>query len=303
MNTMGKNYFDKIKSAIHLLRPAQWLKNLFVFLPVFMDGRLSDPLSLDLAIFAFISFCLTSSAIYCINDAVDASYDRLNPDKCHRPVASGRISKSEAYDVATLLIVIVVCTTLTSGSENLRMLLYVLSGYFVLNLGYTLYLKSLPVVDVVIIACCFLLRVKAGGVACEIPVTMWTMVLVFLLTLMLATGKRRYEAWMSESKGIKGRRNIGYYNVGFLNVMLGVLGIMNLLVYLCWTLSDLAEQHFGTKLLFLTSVFVGVGIGRYLWLIIKRNVGGNPTRILMHDHIIQLAVILWIITFFIVIYL
>lgn len=180
------------------MRPTQWIKNTFVLVPMFLNGQLTDLKAVVFSAVAFVLFCLTSSSIYCINDAVDAPYDAVNPDKCHRPVASGEISRRMAISIAAVLLALVVALTMSSGYANIRELLIVLLSYFILNLLYTLWLKTLPVADILIIAICFLLRIVAGGVACGIHITKWTMLLVFLLTLMLAMGKRHHEAWLCE---------------------------------------------------------------------------------------------------------
>lgn len=284
------------------MRPTQWIKNSFVFLPMFLNGELTDLRIVGFAVVAFILFCLTSSSIYCINDAIDAPYDAVTPDKCHRPVASGEISRKVAFETAAVLIILVIVLTLISGYANLRGLLTVLSIYFILNLIYSTWLKSWPVADVIVIAICFLLRIVAGGVACEIHITKWTLLLVFLLTLMLATGKRHHEAWLSEEKGIASRSNIGLYRVRYLNIALFILGFVTLCVYIGWTFTGYAFHRFGTHHLYLSAIFVTLGIGRYLWIIIAKNGGGNPTKLLLTDHYIQAAVGMWILFFFIILY-
>lgn len=284
------------------MRPTQWIKNTFVLVPMFLNGQLTDLKAVVFSAVAFVLFCLTSSSIYCINDAVDAPYDAVNPDKCHRPVASGEISRRMAISIAAVLLALVVALTMSSGYANIRELLIVLLSYFILNLLYTLWLKTLPVADMLIIAICFLLRIVAGGVACGIHITKWTMLLVFLLTLMLAMGKRHHEAWLCEEKGIKSRSNIGRYNVHFLNIALIVSGTVTLCVYIGWTFTSYALNRFGTHDLFISSIPVAIGIWRYLWIIIKKNGGGNPTKLLLSDRYLQATVVLWIIYFFIILY-
>lgn len=292
---------NKTVQIIKLLRPSQWVKNSFVFLPIFLNGQLKDFTVLWYAVTAFILFCLTSSAIYCINDSVDVSYDAVNPDKKNRPVASGAISIIEAVSISMVLLLAAVGFAFLSGNPHILKVLEVLALYFFLNLSYTLWLKKLPLLDVVVVSVCFLLRVFAGGVACGIPLTTWTLVLVFFLTLMLAMGKRRHEAWLYEKYGIVSRGVIRHYNLKFLSILLVVLGISSFGLYLGWSFSDYAVQKFGNYL-YPTSFFVAQGIGRYLWIILKDNGGGNPTRLILHDRIIQLAVICWSLCFGYIIY-
>lgn len=290
-------------SIIRLLRPIQWIKNLFVFLPMFLNGQINDRDTVIYAGFAFVLFCLISSAVYCINDAVDAPFDALNPDKCNRPVASGAISRSQAVGISCILIGLAACAALGSGLPDFRNLSVVLLIYFVLNITYSLWLKSWPVIDVIIIAVCFLLRIVAGGVACNIHLTLWTLTLVFLLTLMLATGKRRHEAWLCEEKGIESRSNISRYSVRFLNIMLLVLGIASFIIYLIWTFSDYAIYRFHTHILYASSLFVAIGISRYLWILLRKNGGGNPTQLFLQDKCIFGAVICWIAFFYYFLYM
>lgn len=270
---------------------------------MFLNGQLTDINIIGNTLLAFILFCLTSSAIYCINDAVDAPYDAANPDKCHRPVAAGEVSRFVACAIAAGLVATVGLTVLLYPDAPVRHLAVPLGTYFILNLGYSFYLKRLPVIDVIVIALCFLLRILAGGIAGGIPLTQWTLILVFLLTLMLATGKRRYEAWQSAKTGVESRSNIRSYNLRFLNIMLILLSFGVIGCYVLWTLSDTAQTHFGTHLLFITSIFVALGTGRYLYLILKDNSGGNPTRILLHDRFIMTCVAGWLITFAYILYL
>ncbi|MDE6741112.1 MAG: UbiA family prenyltransferase [Muribaculaceae bacterium] len=293
---------NKFPHILRLLRPEQWIKNSFVFLPLFLNGDLADVPRLLMTTVAFFLFCLTSSAVYCINDAVDAPYDAVNPDKCRRPVASGALSRREAVGVACGLLVIVVCAAAFSGFPTLRSLLLPLGVYFVLNLAYSLGLKRVPVLDVVIISGCFLLRVWTGGIAAGIRLTIWTLVLVFLLTLMLAVGKRRHEAWLCENEGVVSRSNIRSYDVQILNWMLVVIGIAALVVYFIWTKSAYVRDRFSTDLVPFTTILVSIGILRYLWLLIRKDSGGNPTELLLQDNVIRLTVLIWIGSFAFFIY-
>lgn len=248
------------------------------------------------ALIAFIAFCLTSSSIYCINDSIDAPYDAVNPDKRHRPVASGAVSRGEAIGIAFVLLLLMVALLLGVGTYGKLELLLVLLLYYVLNLAYSLWLKRIPLLDILSISIFFLLRVCAGGIACGIPLTEWTMVLVFLLTLMLAAGKRRHEVWLCETYGIVSRKVVARYKLKFLNIFLICIGLTSMGAYVVWACSEYAVERYSSRLVF-TSLFVAVGISRYLSITLRDNDGGNPIRLLFKDRMIQLAVVCWLACF------
>lgn len=284
----------KLINIVKLLRPAQWIKNLFLFLPIFLHGSITELKPLWHCAIAFVMFCLTASAVYCINDSIDAPYDAQHPEKRTRPVASGKIGRTEALVIALILLGAVVAGTLASGVESLRLTIVPLATYFVLNLCYSFFLKRIPVVDVLVISGCFLIRLWAGSVASDIPLTEWTIVLVLLLTLLLATGKRRHEAAIYEAKGVASRSNIRHYNLKFLNRMLTAIGIIIIVVYLLWTFTPYVKSRFATDYVPATTVFVAVGVIRYLYLLLRKQSGGNPTSIILHDRYLQAAIICWV---------
>ncbi len=287
---------------LKLLRPAQWVKNVFVLLPVFIGGEIGDWAALGAALITFGLFCLTSSAVYCINDVVDAPYDAMHPVKCNRPIASGKIKPSEGIMIAvSLLLVVGLCIVLIPIS-TIRSVWLPLGIYFITNLGYSLYLKRLPVIDVILIACFFLLRIWAGAIAGQIELTIWTLLLVFLLTLLLAVGKRRHEAWLCEKQGIMSRSNIKSYNVRFLNRMLVVICVASVVVYFIWTESSYVVSRYHNRFIPLTTLLVVAGLWRYLWLLFRKEEGGNPTDLVLKDRVLQLIIISWIICFGFILY-
>ncbi|MDE6559629.1 MAG: UbiA family prenyltransferase [Muribaculaceae bacterium] len=291
-----------IKDIIRLMRPAQWVKNIFVLLPLFLSGRVCYPDASVNAIIACLLFSLTSSAIYCINDAVDAPYDALNPHKCNRPVASGAISPRSAFGISFLLLAAVTVVLFISDSVNIRSLWIPLSCYLILNLGYSFFLKRIIVIDVLLIASFFILRIWAGAIAAGVYLTCWTIFLVALLALMLAVGKRRYELRLALKKNIVSRANLRHYSLKFLDWFAIIVGITSVIVYILWSVSPYSQEHYHNDTLIYTSLFVILGIFRYLWLLIKDNKGGSPTAILLHDRIIQAIILLWTLTVGYIIY-
>lgn len=282
---------------VRLMRPGQWVKNVFVLLPAFLNGDILNTTILWHTVVAFILFSLTSSAVYAINDSVDAPFDASNPEKCHRPVASGLISRKDALWFAALVLVAVGLLLMLIPARPIRQLWLPLTVYLAVNLCYSFGLKKIPVVDILAVAGCFLIRVWAGGVAGPVRLTLWTLVLVLMLTLFMATGKRRHEAWLCATMGVEGRSNIRYYSLKMLDWAMIGLGAGAVGLYLIWCLSDSAYFHFHAPYLWITTLFALMGIARYLYITLRLNRGGSPTKMLLHDRVIMLAVILWIATF------
>lgn len=181
---------NKYLHIIRLFRPAQWLKNGFVLLPLFFGGKVLDWECWRIAIPAFFAFCLMASAVYCLNDVRDVEADRIHPQKCRRPVASGAVSVATATGVMILLIAVsLAIALLLCGDAGIKVAL-VIAGYFVLNVAYCLKLKYYAIVDVFVVAFGFVLRLLCGGVAADIPLSPWIVLMTFLLALFLAFAKR-----------------------------------------------------------------------------------------------------------------
>lgn len=194
-----------MKSAILLIRPQQWVKNFFVFLPLFFDRHLLDAGYLVPAIVVFFAFSFVASSIYCFNDVWDAELDRLHPKKCKRPVASGKISPTVAYTIMGVLLVFAfvgVATFFRADRQAMTGVAAVLASYFVLNILYCVKLKQIALIDVFIISVGFVLRVVVGGIAAGIYISHWIILMTFLLALFLAFAKRRDDVVMYEKNGI-----------------------------------------------------------------------------------------------------
>lgn len=174
-----------MKDIIHLIRPKDWAKNLFLFVPLFFAGRLFEMETIKELFYGFLCFCAIASAVYIINDYRDIEFDKLHPEKSSRPLASGKISKPKAVILAILLII-----AGFTGAWFIRdKFMFVLALYFLLNLAYSFGLKNLPIVDIVIIAIGFVLRIKAGAVIAKVGLTEWLTIMVFLLALFMALAK------------------------------------------------------------------------------------------------------------------
>lgn len=303
-----------MKNIIRLLRPEQWLKNVFVFVPVFFDGHITEWSYVAPSLVTFAAFCMAASGVYCFNDTIDAESDRLHPKKCHRPVASGAVTVTAAYVQTALCLLLSTATVLcygwraesgTCGAEGYgvtAVLLSILGLYVAMNAVYCLWLKQKPIVDVFIIAVGFVLRIVIGGVATGVELTHWVVLMSFLLALFLAFAKRRDDVVMFESKGTIARRNVVRYNVDFMNQTITVLASITMVCYIMYTVSPEVIERFNSRYVYVTSVFVLAGIIRYLQVTIVDVKSGSPTRVLVHDHFIQACIVGWTLAFCVIIY-
>ncbi len=286
-----------------LLRVEQWVKNLFVFLPLFFSGNfLNTELFLKSCV-AFVVFSLASSTIYIINDYADAESDRQHPDKKNRPIASGAISKKTALGIATLLIGLIISIILfiTAGlQQNIGKLAIVILAYLGMNLAYTFRLKHVAIIDVCLISIGFVLRVMAGGYSTEIPISQWAILLTFVLALVLALGKRRGELINAQISG-KTRRSLDGYNVQFADIALSISVTLAIISYLMFTVQPEVQNRFGNKI-FYTFIFVVFAFLRYLQQTLVHNRTESPTKIIYKDRYIQATLILWVVSYFLLIY-
>ena len=288
------------KAIITLLRPHQWLKNVFIFLPLFFDRRLMDLDYMKPAFIAFFAYCLAASGIYCFNDIYDVEADRIHPKKCSRPVANGAISIPIAYSIMAICFILSI-SILSIGEGSLFELL-ILLFYIIINIAYCIKLKHIAIVDVFIISLGFVLRVLMGGFSTGIYLSHWIILMTFLLALFLAFAKRRDDVVIFEESGVKTRKNINRYNVEFMNQTIGIVAGITMICYIMYTVSPEVMDRFGSKNLYLTSFFVLAGMIRYLQVTIVDLRSGSPTNILIHDRFIQVCILGWVAMFFVIIY-
>ena len=285
-------------SYLKLLRPKDWAKNLFLFIPVFFSGELFIWEIYPKLIIGFIAFCCIASSIYIINDYRDIEDDKKHPVKSKRPLASGAVSKNAALVICVLLMLIGFIIAYFLRAK----FLFVLSIYFVLNLAYSLGLKNIAILDIVILAIGFVLRIKAGAVIAHIGVSEWLNIMVFLLALFMAIGKRRDDVLLKLSSGTDMRKSIKGYNLEFLNVVLALVCAVIVVAYFMYTMSPEVLRRLGTYRLYYTCLFVLAGIMRYLQIIFVQAASGSPTKILYKDRFIQATLLLWTASFYFIIY-
>lgn len=292
-----------MKNYLKLLRVEQWVKNLFVFIPLFFSGNIMNTDLVCLSVFAFIIFSFTASSIYIINDYSDVESDRKHPEKCKRPIASGAISKNTALGVfAGLLITIVglIIGVNSLASVHLEKFAVIIAAYFVMNVAYTFKLKHIAIVDISIIALGFVLRVLAGGYATGIPISQWAILLTFVLALVLAVGKRRGELINAQISG-KTRKALDGYNVQFADITLSISVTLAIICYLMFTLSPEVQERFHSRV-FYTVFFVVFAFLRYLQQTLVYNKTESPTKIVYKDRYIQITLVLWLVVFLLQIY-
>ncbi|WP_295123649.1 decaprenyl-phosphate phosphoribosyltransferase [uncultured Chitinophaga sp.] len=284
---------------LKLLRPSHWAKNLFLFIPLFFAGELTNVDKIIELVKGFIAFSLIASSIYIINDYRDIENDRKHPKKSKRPLASGAVSKGAGLAIFFACVV----AGMAMGYFVKEKFLFVLAIYFVLNIGYSFGLKNISILDIIIVSIGFVLRVKAGGVASNIPVSEWLMIMVFLLALFLAIAKRRDDVLLKLESGTDMRKASKGYNMDFLNVSLGLVSAIIIVAYLMYTMSPETISRFGTYRLYYTCIFVIAGLMRYLQITYVENNTGSPTKILYKDRFVQLTILLWVLSFYVIIYL
>jgi decaprenyl-phosphate phosphoribosyltransferase len=291
----------KLLSIIQLLRPEQWLKNLFIFLPVFFSGNLLNFRILLNTVYVTVIYCLVCSIVYCINDLADIEADRLHPKKKNRPLANESVKIYECFIVMAIILVTVVCLIYALNIPVAA--ISVLCFYFVMNLAYSFYLKQVSILDVCMIAVGFVLRILIGGYANGIYISGWIVIMTFVLALLMAIAKRREDLLIFQQTGNKPRQNIHQYSLDFINTSLSIVGTIIIVAYIQYTVSLETINRYNFESLYFTSMFVLLGTLRYLQLTLVENKSGDPTKVLTSDPFIQLTLVAWALSFFYIIYI
>ena len=295
--------FASMIEYIRLLRPLQWLKNIFVFAPIFFSNNLLKPDFFWPTFVVFASFCLISSSIYCFNDLRDVEADRLHPKKCRRPIASGKVSVGSGYAMMVLCLIGALVLLPFAKSPNTPYLYIIVVGYWLMNIAYCIRLKQYAILDVSIIAIGFVMRVLVGGVTTDIWISHWLVMMTFLVTLFLAFTKRNDDYRIFEQTGTKPRVSITGYNKTFINEATAIIASVTLVCYIMYTMSPEVIERMGTRYVYLTSGWVLAGLLRYLQNMIVYGLSGSPTKSLVKDHFVQFCILGWIASYFVIIYL
>ncbi|HEV2493867.1 MAG TPA: decaprenyl-phosphate phosphoribosyltransferase [Terriglobia bacterium] len=292
-------YTTTLWDFVESLRPAQWVKNGFVFAALIFSRNLSDWHAVTLVVAAVLVFCAASSAAYLLNDVLDAAEDRKHPLKRLRPVAAGRVTPRAAVWASLVLVV----TALFTAWELDRRFFIVIACYVVLNGLYSSVLKHVALVDVFVVAAGFVLRVLGGGAVIRVQLSAWLIVCTTLLALFLALSKRRHEMVLLGEGAAEHRPNLVDYSPYFLDQLIAIVTASTVMSYALYTLSPDVHTKFPGKHLELTVPFVLFGIFRYLYLVHQREGGGNPTRLLLTDRVLLAVVLMWAASVILIIYL
>ncbi len=290
-----------MKNLIRLIRPHQWVKNLVVLLPVFFGGALLHIESVYAGLVTALCYSFAASSIYCLNDIVDVEDDRQHPVKCHRPMASGAISITQGYTLMFLMFVLSMLSTFLLRQSQLETASVILF-YWLLNIAYCLKLKQYAIIDVCVVSFGFVLRILAGGYATSIHLSKWIVLMTFLLMLFLSFAKRRDDVVRMNETGHAPRQNTIRYNLTFINQAITITSSVTLVCYIMYTVSPETIQNFHTDYLYLTSVFVLVGLLRYIQIAVVDKRSGDPTKVMLHDRFMQFVVLAFGLAFLFIIY-
>jgi 4-hydroxybenzoate polyprenyltransferase len=280
----------KLSELLRLMRPYQWMKNAFVFTGLLFGHAWHDPDLVTQVAFAFIAFCLVSSAIYTINDIVDLEQDKQHPRKCKRPLPSGQVSIPAAFMLAALLgllgLVLAYAASLT--------VLIILVGYALMNIAYSLRLKHVVILDVFIIATGFMLRILAGTLGVGIPPSQWLLLCGLMVTLFLGFTKRRAEIIALTDDKTAHRKVLEHYSPVLLDKMIGITAAGLIMSYSLYTMNPDTIRIHNTANLIYTVPFVMYGVFRYIYLLHHQSRGGDPSHDLVRDPHLFIVVGAWL---------
>jgi decaprenyl-phosphate phosphoribosyltransferase len=284
-------------SIIKIARPTQYIKNFFIFLPIFFDLRINNIDLIFNCLIAFVAFSATASGIYVLNDYCDIKDDKKHPKKKFRPIASGKINKLNAKFISIIFIVIGF-TLMFTLSLNALITLF---AYTMLNIFYSLYLKHFAIIDIIIIALGFVIRVLIGSIVTGIELSMWIIIMTFLLALFLALAKRRSDVLIFTSTGKIMRKVVKGYTLQFLDISLAMISSIVIVAYIVFITQGVNQNGY-SKHLYLTTFFVIIGFLRYFQAIFVFNKSDAPEMIVLKDYFFQLILISWVVTYYFIIY-
>lgn len=280
------------------MRPRQWTKNIFVLAALVFDRQLTNISALTRSIAGMFLFCLLSSAVYFLNDIMDVESDRAHPEKRTRPIPSGILSIPIAWGmvVVLLLFTLPLAFYLSMGFGIISVV------YFLLNVAYSLWLKHIPLIDVIVVASCYVIRVAAGVSLITVErFSPWLYIVTTLFALYIGFGKRRSELALLSTEARTHRRVLDGYTIPFLDQLITIVSGTTVIAYSLYTFTapNVPENHS----MMLTIPFVLYGIFRYLYLISIKNMGGAPEELALKDRPLQITVLLFGISVFVIFYL
>jgi 4-hydroxybenzoate polyprenyltransferase len=289
--------FARLGAALALMRPKQWIKNGFVLVPAFFSGHVDLSLAAS-SLAAGLSFCLLSSAIYVFNDLCDLEDDKGHARKRLRPLPSGQIGVPSAVALAVSLLVTSIVAAMIA---DLPSRFFVMAALFAaVNLAYSLGMKHIPILELLMLSSGYVIRLIAGSAIVGESLSSWIVVCTGLVSMMLAVGKRRGDVAnaLDESGG---RRVLAHYTLSYLDQLSTLLAASTLVTYLLFCISDYAAERFGADVT-ITAVFVLFGICRFLQIATVESGGDSPTDMIVGDGPLRIAISMWLLTFFLIIY-
>jgi len=283
----------KFKGFIHLLRPKQWIKNLFLFAALLFSRNMDKPQYVMTVLYAFLCFCMISSTVYIFNDIRDVEKDRQHPRKRMRPIAAGIIDRREAQILMIIMLpVSVILSFMLDYSFGVIVMTYLLN-----NVVYTLHVKNIVILDVMSIALGFILRVSGGAVVIGVTISPWLLLCTFLLSLFLGFSKRRNELLILQADAHSHRSILEHYSLDFIDNMLSIVTASTLISYSLYTFYASEGKHS-----MVTILFVLYGIFRYQYIVYNKKMGGSPEEIILTDIPLIVDIMLWILVSIIILY-
>lgn len=284
---------EYLVNLLHFIRIKHWIKNGFVFLPLFFAGKIYSHFDINL-IFLFFTFSIAASSIYVFNDIFDLETDKNHKENQLRPLAKGYFSLKFAWSLFTILSLLFL-----SSYFLIKESFFFVLAYFCLNICYSLFLKKISIIDVSCISLGFVIRVLAGGFEANVLVSHWMIIIVFLLTISIAFSKRRHDFAQSSSTETLVKNG---YSIQFLDIAKSISFSLTLISYILYSISSEVIERIGSDKLYITSFFVFLGIIRYIQITVIDKNSGSPINVLWRDRFLQITLLLWCITFLIIIY-
>ncbi len=283
---------------IELVRLNNWVKNLFIFIPLFFSSELFNSEKFTNTLIVFLGFCFVASFVYIINDVLDLEFDKNHSEKKKRPIVSKQISIKRALIIAAILLLTGVFII---GKLNMNVL-YLSLFYVILNIMYSFKLKHFPIIDFFIISVGFVIRILMGGEIGEIILSKWIILMVFLLSLFIAVSKRRDDVFQYEEKDQLNRLVVEKYSLVFMDKIITIISSVLIVSYLLFVTSEEVMLRYKSDNLIFTFIFVLLGIFRYNQLTYVYRNTGSPLKIFFKDRFLQTVIFLWIFIFFYILY-
>ena len=290
----------KLRSYLRLMRVHQWIKNAFVLAPLFFSMRMFERESVIRSAIAFSVFCACASAIYVLNDILDRKADQAHPKKSQRTLAAGHVSTRAAW--LLLAVLAAIALGLMRVAELGGEFNAVLAAYVAVSVSYSFGLKQIPLVEMFMVASGYVFRVLAGCFAIPVPASEWILAATGSVALLITVGKRRVELSANLDPD-RNRRSLGAYSIQYLDTLCSILAGVVIVTYLQYSISDYAIAQFGTHNLMITSIYVAIGVFRYVHLIQTESGADAPAEMLLNDRSIQITIVAWLATFYLLVVL